>query len=103
MILVALITIKKNVKNIVDKVNAVTYIHYICLVMNGRQSRLTHQLKYVVTEISAILPKSCVYNMIVVLTNVPDNYYSSFRLEELEPQYLGEKVKQLQVVYIENS
>ena len=92
---------KKNVKNIVDKVNAVTYIHCICLVMNGRQSRLTHQLKYVVSEISAILPKSCVYNMIVVLTNVRDSYETSFRLEELVP-YLGEKVKQLQVVYIEN-
>ena len=92
---------KKNAKNIVDKVNAVTYIHCICLVMNGRQSRLTHQLKYVVSEISAILPKSCVYNMIVVLTNVRNSYETSFRLEELVP-YLGEKVKQLQVVYIEN-
>ena len=92
---------KKNFKNIVDKVNAVTYIHCICLVMNGRQSRLTSQLKYVVSEISAILPKSCVYNMIVVLTNVPDNNYTSFRLEELEP-YLGAEVKKLQVVYIEN-
>ena len=92
---------KKNVKNIVDKVNAVTYIHCICLVMNGRQSRLTSQLKYVVSEISAILPKSCVYNMIVVLTNVPDNNYTSFCLEELEP-YLGAEVKKLQVVYIEN-
>ncbi|KAL5506681.1 hypothetical protein EMCRGX_G008403 [Ephydatia muelleri] len=81
---------KKNVKNIVDKVNAVMYIHCICLVMNGRQSRLTHQLKYVVSEISAILPKSCVYNMIVVLTNVRDSYETSFRLEELVP-YLGEK------------
>ena len=92
---------KKNVKNIVDKVNAVTYIHCICLVMNGRQSRLTSQLKYVVSEISAILPKSCVYNMIVVLTNVRDSYDTSFALIELEP-YLGAEVKNLQVVYIDN-
>ena len=92
---------KKNVKNIVDKVNAVTYIHCICLVMNGRQSRLTTQLKYVVSEISAILPKSCVYNMIVVLTNVWNSYETSFALKELEP-YLGAEVKNLQVVYIDN-
>ena len=92
---------KKNVKNIVDKVNAVTYIHCICLVMNGRQSRLTTQLKYVVSEISAILPKSCVYNMIVVLTNVRNSYETSFALKELEP-YLGAEVKNLQVVYIDN-
>ena len=92
---------KKIVKNIVDKVNAVTYIHCICLVMNGRQSRLTTQLKYVVSEISAILPKSCVYNMIVVLTNVWNSYDTSFALKELEP-YLGAEVKNLQVVYIDN-
>ena len=101
VILVALNKTKKNVKNIVDKVNAVTYIHCICLVMNGRQSRLTSQLKYVVSEVSAILPKSCVYNMIVVLTNVRNSYETSFALKELEP-YLGAEVNNLQLVYINN-
>ena len=92
---------KKIVKNIVNKVIAVEYIYCICLVMNGRQSRLTSQLKYVVSEISAILPKSCVYNIIVVLTNVRDSYETSFALKQLEP-YLGAGVKNLQVVYIDN-
>ena len=32
---------KRNVKDIVDKVNSVEYMHCICFVINGRQARIT--------------------------------------------------------------
>ena len=94
---------KMNVKNIVEKVNAVTYIHCICLVLNGRQARLTSQLKYVVSEISAILPKSCVYNLILVLTNTSIISQSPLARSRSElEQYLGAEIPKQNLFCIDN-
>ena len=48
---------ERNVKNIVNKVNCVEYIHCICLVINRTVARMSANLRYVISEISSILPK----------------------------------------------
>lgn len=48
---------KKNTKKIVDTVRKAQYIHCICLVINARQSRMSSNLKYVLSEVSGILTK----------------------------------------------
>ena len=64
---------KKNVKKIVDTIHRdIEYVNCICLVINGRQARTSCQLKYVLTEISATLPKTAFNNLITVMTNCQD-------------------------------
>ena len=92
---------KENVKKIVDKVNDVEYINCVCLIINGRHSRLTHQLQYVVSEISAVLPKVTSTNTIVVFTNASEQFDVSFEVNQLTP-YLGHKLSEKNVFYIDN-
>ena len=94
---------KENVKKIVDKLNEVEYINCICLIINGRVARMTHQLQYVVSEISAVLPKATATNIVVVFTNVKDANDVSFEIDSLAPyRYLGTKLPSKNVVYIDN-
>ena len=92
---------KENVKNIVEKVNEVSYIHAICLIINGTESRMTPQLRYVVSEISAILPKATVSNILVIFTRVCDKDKASFELSELK-QFLGRDIPESSAFYIDN-
>ena len=75
---------KENIKKIVDKVNEVEYINCICLIINGRLARMTHQLQYVVSEISAVLPKATATNIVVVFTNVKHAIDLSFEVDSLD-------------------
>ena len=92
---------KRNVKDIVNKVNDVAYMHCICFVINGRQARLTPQFQYVVSEISAVLPKVSVKNIILVITNARDEAETNIDIGELTP-FLGEAISLDNVFYLEN-
>ena len=94
---------KKNVKKIVDTIEKVEYINCICLVINGRQARASLQLKYVLTEISATLPKTAFQNLIVILTNCGDVTDANFDVRELHSYFDAEvQIKPERVFYIEN-
>ena len=92
---------KENVKKIVDKVNDVEYINCICLIVNGRMARMTSQLQYVISEISAVLPKVTVKNIIVVFTNAKSQCDTNFRVEQLTP-YLGHSISDDKIFYFDN-
>lgn len=92
---------KKNVKNIVDKVKDSSYMHCICFVINGRNARATPQFNYVVSEVSAVLPKMSVQNMIVVVTNTKDEFESNVDLSELT-RFLGLEIPRDHIFYLEN-
>lgn len=92
---------KENVKNIVDQVNKVECIHCICLVINGSQSRMTHQLKYVVSEISAILPRATVKNVLIVFTNAKDKSKSNFNIKTLT-NLIGIEIPESCAFYFDN-
>ena len=58
-----------NAKRIVESLRNEDYINCVCLIINGRQARMSASLKYVLTEITAILPKEILNNVIVVFSN----------------------------------
>lgn len=75
---------KENVQKIIDALKKEDYINCVCLVVNGRQARMSASLKYVLSEISTILPKEVFDNIIVVFTNTADPLDCNFDLHELE-------------------
>ena len=90
---------KENVKQIIDALKYQDYINCVCLVINGRQSRMSASLKYVLSEISAIMPKEVFDNIIVVFTNSADPLDCNFDISELDP-YFGRRIER--AYYIEN-
>ena len=90
---------KENVKKIIDALRHEDYINCVCLVINGRQARMSASLKYVLGEISSILPKEVFDNIIVVFTNTADPLDSNFDMRELDP-FFGRRIER--AFYIEN-
>ena len=82
---------KKNVKKIIDALRHQDYVNCVCLVINGRQARMSVSLKYILGEISSILPKEVFNNIIVVFTNTADALDCNFDIRELNP-YFGKKL-----------
>ena len=57
------------------------YINCVWLVINGRQARMSATLRYVLAEITPILPKEVLNNVIVVFTNTADALELNFDTE----------------------
>ena len=83
---------KKHVKRIIDALQEVECINCVCLIINGRNSRCTATLQYVLTEVTAILPKIILDNVIVVFTNTADVLDLNFAPTELT-RYFGREIK----------
>ena len=60
---------KDNVQNIIEYLKTMDYLDCICLVINGRTPSGIPEVKFALSEISAILPNVAANNMIVCLTN----------------------------------
>ena len=92
---------KRNVAKIIAAVEEEDYLNCVCLVINGRQSRMSATLRYVLTEITAILPKEIVSNVIVVFTNTADGLDLNFDLNALET-FFGKEIENSRMFCIEN-
>ena len=92
---------KINVKRIIDVLKKEEYINCVCLIINGRQARASASLKYVLTEITAILPREILQNVIVVFSNTSDPLDLNFDPNELTT-YFGRPVSQGFLFFIEN-
>ena len=93
---------ERNVKSIIDILREEEYVNCVCLVVNGRLSRITVSLQYVLSEITAVLPNKIVGNVIVVFTNTADPLDLNFDLEQLRP-FFGQTIVEDHTFYIENS
>ena len=92
---------KLNTKSIIDVLRDEEYVNCVCLVINGRQARLSANLQYVLSEVTAILPKNVIGNVIVVFTNTADPLDCNFELGELKV-FFGRAVEDTHTFYIEN-
>jgi GTP-binding protein EngB required for normal cell division len=92
---------KRNAQTIVDALTAVEGINCICLVINGRTSRISATLKYVLTQITAILPRVVLNNIVVVFTNATEILDVNFDVSILE-QFFGQPIKDDHIFCIEN-
>ena len=67
-------------------------IHCVCLVMNGRATRISATLSYALSEITSILPKSSIDNITVIFTNTTGLLNLSFELGALS-DYFGSEIQ----------
>ena len=92
---------KKNAREIVRALNEEEYVNCICLIINGRTSRMSATLKYVMSEITSILPRVVLDNIIVVFTNSADPLDVNFDVRALE-EFFGQPITADRVFCIEN-
>ena len=83
---------KEHIRRIIDALKREEYINCVCLVLNGRASRMSATLQYVISEVTSILPKTVVNNVIVIFTNTTGPLRLNFDLQELE-KYFGRKIE----------
>ena len=85
---------KTNAQRIVSALKREEYINCICLIINGRQPRASASLKYVLSEIAAILPRISLNNVIVVFSNTADPLDLTFDPDMLKG-YFGKEVENI--------
>ncbi len=90
---------KTNVQSIISALKREEYINCVCLVIHGRQPRASASLKYVLSEITAILPRGILDNVIVVFSNTADSLDLNFDPGVLK-EYFGKEVKNM--FFVEN-
>ena len=83
---------KQHVIKIIDALKTETYINCVCLVINGRNSRMSATLRYVLSEITAILPREVLDNVIIIFTNSADPLDLNFEPTVLA-EFLGRKIE----------
>ena len=76
------------------------HINCVCLVINGRQSCMAVTFKYALTEITSILPKEVLKNIIVVFTNTADLLSLTFDTTSLQ-EYLGREIEPASIFCID--
>ena len=91
----------ENTEKIIEVLREEDYINCVCLIINGRQSRTSASLRYVLTEITAILPKEILDNVIVVFSNTSDPLDLNFDPKTLTT-FFGREVIQEHIFFVEN-
>jgi len=92
---------KTNVRKIIDLLDEEEYINCVCLIMDGRQCRMSATLRYILTEMTSILPKEVLENMIVVFTNTTDPLEFNFDASSLQ-EYFGREIEDKRIFFIDN-
>lgn len=92
---------EENTKAIIQALKESKHINCICLVVNGRNTRIGPSLNYVLAAITAISPKKIVGNVIVILTNSADEDDASFDPDVLQ-EFFQRKVPEKNIFYIDN-
>ncbi|XP_064401543.1 uncharacterized protein LOC135347466 isoform X2 [Halichondria panicea] len=85
---------KTNAQRIISALKKEEYINCVCLIINGRQLGADALLKYVLTDIAAILPKGILDNVIVVFSNTGDFLDVDFDTGLLK-QYFGIEIENI--------
>jgi GTP-binding protein EngB required for normal cell division len=86
-------------RNIIDIIKQLTYVNCIILVINGREARMTTQLRYVIDDITSIMPEKIRNNIVVMFTNVDDLLNLNFEISSLK-EYIRTDIKHYW--YVEN-
>ena len=92
---------EENLQNVLSCIEEEEYINCVCIVINGRQTRIVANLQYVLTGIASILPKQVLKNIFFVFTNVADRLVLHFKTKELK-NYFGEQVDTTAFICIDN-
>ena len=95
----------ENIEKIKRILEDTEHINCVCLVMNGRTARLTSFIKYILTEITTVLPKQILNNVIVMFTNTDAKFDLNCNVEDLlkcDCFDLCDKITADKIFYIDN-
>ena len=92
---------EESLKKILSRIEEEKYINCVCIVINGRQNRITANMKYVLTEIASILPLPVLGQILFVFTNTANPLDLYFDPNELTT-YFGRKVDITAYICIDN-
>ena len=92
---------EQNVRRIIDALKEEEYLNCICLIINGRYCRMSVTLRYVLTEVTSILPREIVSNVIVVFTNTADPLVLNFDPNWLKT-FFGREIEDSRMFCVEN-
>ena len=92
---------ERNVHRIIDALKEEEYLNCVCLIINGRQHRMSAMLRYVLTEVTSILPREIVSNVIVVFTNTANPLDLNFDPNSLKA-FFGREIEDSRIFCIEN-
>jgi len=93
---------KRNTDKILRFLNEeVDYVNCVCLVINGRESRMHKFLRYILTAVTSILPKDILDNVIVVCSNTDKKIKLNFEIAILT-EYFGKDIEQNNIFCIDN-
>ena len=92
---------KTNMMRIIDLLREEEYINCVCLIIDGRQCRMSATLRYVLTEMTSSLPIQVLENVIVVFTNTADPLDLNFDADSLQ-EYFGREIDGQRIFFIEN-
>lgn len=79
-------TDQKHIRSIQGVVHKAQMIDAVCLVINGRIARQFATEAYVLSEVSALLPKKCLKNVIVVFTNCAGALQLNYDIKVIEDE-----------------
>jgi len=82
---------KEHAQKIVQAVESVDVITMTVLVLNGRDARMNANLKYVLSSVTAVLPRDVLDNIVVVFTNTADPLDCNFDINELK-EFFGKPI-----------
>ena len=91
---------RKHTESINDMLKIGDHINCVCLIINGHQSCMAVTFKYALTEITSILPKEVLKNIIVVFTNTADLLGLTFDTTSLQ-EYLGREIEPASIFCID--
>ncbi len=81
---------KTNIQRINNALRRENYINCVCLIINARQARSSASLNYILSEITHILPRQILNNVIIVFSNAANCLDVNSKVLE---QYFGEKTE----------
>mmetsp|Transcript_4581 Transcript_4581/g.11098 ORF Transcript_4581/g.11098 Transcript_4581/m.11098 type:complete len:410 (-) Transcript_4581:46-1275(-) len=92
---------QQHADEILESIGKLGTIHATVLVISGRNSKMTAQLKYVLSRVRKFLPPETSNSFVVVFTNVVDELYVNFEAAWLAIA-LGQEVGPERQIFIEN-
>eukprot|EP00930_Biecheleria_cincta_P002145 TRINITY_DN103184_c0_g1_i1.p1 TRINITY_DN103184_c0_g1~~TRINITY_DN103184_c0_g1_i1.p1 ORF type:complete len:561 (-),score=95.79 TRINITY_DN103184_c0_g1_i1:454-2031(-) len=81
---------KQHTTRIMDCMKTVNSVDCVLLVINGRESRMNPTLKYVLSQLTSIMPKAVLTQLVIVFTNAADEDDKNFDEHSLREVGIGD-------------
>lgn len=91
----------KHAESIVEAIRAVEHVNCICLVVNGKNEKMTVQLKHVLDQVGSLLPKAILDQIVVVFTMTESHDDLLFQVDQFA-EYLERPIPKQRTICLDN-